>query len=139
MNQIIYLVVGTPGSGKSWVCNQLKNKFTYIEHDSYAKAEPGAYVRDAAEMASIIDRPVLIETPFSVSQILEPLVAKGYIVYPVFIIETEEITSERYKAREGKEIPKGHLTRIKTYMERVKLYQAFSGTSEEVLKYLQNV
>ncbi len=137
MIQTIYLVVGTPGSGKSWVCEQLKDKFEYISHDSYPKL--ANYLALAESFAENGDKPVLIETPFSVSQIIGPLENKGFDVIPVFIIEDEETTSNRYESRENKPIPQGHLTRIQTYRERAHELQAFSGTSEEVLKYLQNI
>jgi len=137
MSQIIYLVIGTPGSGKSWVCGQLRHKFEYIPHDSHPKLIE--YLALAKSFASNGDKPILIETPFSVSMILGPLDKAGYEVIPVFILEDEETTSNRYEVREGKEIPQGHLTRIQTYRERAHELQAFSGTSEEVLKYLQNV
>lgn len=137
MRQPIYLIVGTPGSGKSWVCEQLKDKFEYIPHDSHPKLIE--YLNLAKTFASDGDKPVLIETPFSVSMILGPLDKAGYEVTPVFIIEDEQTTSNRYETREGKEIPQGHLTRIQTYRERAHELQAFSGTSEEVLKYLQKV
>lgn len=137
MSQKIYLVIGTPGSGKSWVCNQLKDKFEYIPHDSYPKLME--YLNLAKSLADNGADPVLIETPFSVSMILGPLDKAGYDVTPVFILEDEETVSNRYEARENRPIPEGHLTRIQTYRERAHELQAFSGTSEEVLNYLKNV
>lgn len=132
----IYLVVGVPGSGKSWVCDQLKDKYNYLKHDDYMKDTPG-YIRDAARLAADSEKPVLIETPFSVSQTGGKLLEMGYRVIPVFILESEVTTAERYFKREGKDIPKGHLTRIQTYRERCEEYNAFGGTSEQVLEHLK--
>ena len=137
MRQPIYLVVGTPGSGKSWVCNQLKEKFKYLPHDEYMNDD--LYVKAAARMAGHYLSPILIETPFSVSKIYEPLLKQGFTVIPVFIIETKQVTTERYEARENKPIPKGHLSRINTYVERAREMDAFQGTSEEVLEHLKAV
>jgi hypothetical protein len=133
----IYLVVGTPGSGKTWVCKQLQDKFDYLAHDDYPS--PKFYVTNILQLLDITSKDVLIETPFSVSQIIEPLNKEGYEVIPVFIIETPEVTSKRYEEREGKPIIPGHLTRINTYIQRAAELSAFKGTSQEVLDYLKKV
>lgn len=131
----IYLVVGAPGSGKSWVCEQLKGTFEYVPHDLY----PKTYIAEVLERVKTAPKPLLIETPFSVSKIVEPLNQAGYSVIPVFIIETPNVTAERYLKREGKPIPQGHLTRIETYKQRANELKAFQGTSNEVLSYLKGI
>lgn len=140
MKQPIYLVVGTPGSGKTWVCKQLGDKYDHLAHDDYSDSK--RYVKDAMHNVDYnainsIHKPTLIETPFSVSQVMEPIEAKGYTVIPVFIIESPDTTAKRYEEREYKPIPQGHLTRIETYRQRAKELKAFSGTSEQVLAYLK--
>lgn len=150
MKQPIYLVVGTPGSGKTWVCQQLGDKFDYLPHDDFG--DPKRYIEAIVRLATYNQsaaqfntpdvtpaNPVLIETPFSVTQIKEPLEARGYKVIPVFIIETPEVTTKRYEDRDQKPIPKGHLTRIETYKTRAKELGAFSGTAEQVLAHLRTV
>lgn len=133
----VYLVVGTPGSGKTWVCNQLKDKFKYLPHDEYPKEVQ--YLNEVKRLARISDKPVLIETPFSVRQIVDPLTTIGIDVIPVFILENPDVVASRYKKREGKAIPQGHLTRIQTYRQRAKEMNAFSGNSQEVLDHLKRV
>lgn len=136
----IYMVVGCPGSGKSWVCDQLKDKFTYLNHDGYIHLkQPGSYVKAILEKAEDSSKPILIEAPFSISQTKDPLEDKGYDVECVYIIEDHNIISDRYKKRERKDIPPGHLTRQNTYLQRAKDSKAFTGTSDEVLKHLQSV
>lgn len=49
------------------------------------------------------------------------------------------MTRARYEAREGKPIPKGHLTRIQTYLDRADELGAFMGTSEQVLTHLKTL
>lgn len=137
MTKEIYLVVGTPGSGKSWVCSQLTDKFDYIPHDEFD--DTNQYLSAIKRMADFTDKPVLIETPFSVSQILKPLTAYGLNVHPVFIIESPELTAKRYYEREGKDIPQGHLTRINTYIDRAQEYQAPNGSSQFILNYLKSL
>ncbi len=132
MKQPIYLIVGTPGSGKTWVMDQLKDKFDILRHDDYGEFK--YYAKAIYQLQSVADKPILIETPFSVSQFMAALE-----VTPVFIIESDEVTRTRYETREGKPIPKGHLTRIQTYIDRAEELNAFSGTSAEVLAHLQKL
>ena len=137
--QPVYLVVGCPGSGKSWVCEQLKDRFHYVHHDLFIGMAGAAYVWELFQAAYTADRPVLGEAPFSVSEIVEPLKAFGVKVRPVFISEAPQVIARRYLKREKKSIPKGHLTRQETYAKRAKAMRAFSGTSSEVLDYLKAV
>lgn len=136
----LYLVVGAPGSGKTWVCSQLHDKFHLIHHDGYIYLkEPGAYVRAILSEAPKATKPVLIEAPFSVSKTVEPLEAAGHKVIPVFIVEPPLVHSQRYLRREKKPIPQGHLTRTKTYLDRAIQGKHFYGTSEQVLNHLKEL
>lgn len=85
------------------------------------------------------DKPILAEAPFSISQTKEPLEEAGIKVIPVFIQEHPDVITKRYVDREGKAIPKGHLTRQQTYKVRAHEYGAFQGTSEQVLKHLKEI
>lgn len=133
--QSIYLVIGAPGSGKSWVCEQLKDIYEYYAHDEYKDT----YLATILEQGNTATKPILIETPFSVSQLLDPLTNAGFKVTPIFILETPELTAKRYEEREGKPIHKAHLTRIQTYAKRANELKAFSGTSTEVLTHLKTL
>lgn len=134
MNQI-YLVIGCPGVGKSWVCNQLRELYEYVRHDDYI--QPNAYLAAIVRQAKIATKPLLIETPFSVSQVKEPLEKHGYQITPIFIIEEPDTIRQRYRARENKPIPEGHITRQGTYLSRAIEWQAFRGSSEQALTYLR--
>lgn len=134
----VYLVIGCPGSGKSWVCDQLQDDFHYVHHDLYIDMTGPVYVAEIIKAAVSADKPVLAEAPFSVSQTKDPLETMGIEVVPVFISEEPHIISERYQARENKPIPRGHLTRQNTYAQRAQNWGAFSGTSAEVLAHLKD-
>lgn len=139
--QQIYGIVGIPGAGKTWVTSQLKDKFHLCHHDAHIghASQPDSYVREILHALEHSVKPILIEMPFSMSAIMEPLAAKGYRVKPVFIIESPEVVSLRYLRREKKMIPKGHLTRMNTYAQRAKAGLGFAGTSQEVLDYLKEI
>ena len=131
----IYMVIGCPGSGKSWVCTRLIAEYQYVRHDSFIGAD---YVAEIVRQAKTATKPLLIETPFSVSQIKDPLELQEFRVTPVFIIEQPDVVRQRYRTREGKDIPAGHLSRQATYEQRARAWQAFRGTSDQVLAYLKN-
>lgn len=138
MTQPIYMVIGCPASGKSWVCEQLASVFNYVRHDDYTSASEAAYVKAIVANAKVSTKPLLIETPFSVSQIKDPLEKQGLRVVPVFIQEPHDVLKQRYLARMGTDIPAGHLTRQETYAKRATEWQSFRGTSVEVLAHLKN-
>ncbi len=131
----VYMVIGVPCSGKSWVCDQLKDRFDYVRRDDHMD---GGYL-NAIVLRSATEKPLLIETPFSMREIMEPLQKRGFNVTPVFILETREVLRDRYRMREGTPIPQGHLTRQDTYRQRASDMQPYRGTSLEVLRYLQSV
>jgi hypothetical protein len=136
--QPIYLICGVPGSGKSWCINQLKSKFEVLEHDTFIGYLPkDAYCRALIKLAKIADKPILGDCPFMISVLIEALIAKGADVRPYFIIELPHIVKSRYESRELKTIPKQHITRIATVVERAAQYKAPKGTSKEVLEMLK--
>ena len=134
-----YMVVGCPGSGKSYVCEKLKDRFCYVHHDGFIGHinQPEKYVEAILEAAEGADKPLLIEAPFSISQIKGPLEEAGITVECVYIQEKPGVIEGRYETREKKQIPKGHITRQGTYLKRAKESGAFIGTSDEVLEHLK--
>jgi hypothetical protein len=101
--------------------------------------EGETYVREILKKAKESELPLLTEAPFSISAIKDPLERAGHRVIPVFINEKDSVVSARYKARENKPIPPGHLTRMETYRKRAREWKAFMGTSEECLEHLRNL
>jgi hypothetical protein len=131
----IVLVVGVPGSGKTWVCHQLRTRFVYIPHDDYKVEQE--YFDKLLATSQQSDVPVLGEAPFGISKFLETCEFSGIEAVPVFIIEDDEVIIDRYYQREHKMPYPGTLTRQQTYKERAEQLGAFQGTSEEVLNYLR--
>lgn len=132
----VYLIIGCPGSGKTWVCEQLIDKYNYIPHDLFIDLKE-TYVDAIDRLSGNVTKPLLIETPFSISQILVPLKKLKFDVEQIFIQESEQVLAARYKKRENKDIPMGHLTRQRTYMQRAKDGGHFYGTANEVLNHLR--
>lgn len=134
---MIYLVVGVPASGKSWVCEQLRGSgFLYLPHDEYVTED--SYSTAIRRLAKEEVDFILAELPFSMD-IERRLNKAGYKVTTVFIVETTAVLNDRYLLRRGKKILKGHLTRQATFLRRAKRRKAFYGTSTEVLKHLREL
>lgn len=137
----ITMLVGVPGAGKTWVTSRIKDKFHVIQNDDFINHpnQKQAYIDAIVKQSASATKPVLIEAPFSISQIKEPLELLGYEIECVFIIQNEDVLARRYEARDRRGLPKGHVSRQKTYLDRAKLWGSFFGTSDEVLKHLQAV
>lgn len=131
----VYLVCGVSGSGKTWVCKQLANKFTYVPHDEHFKDHVAAVFRAGLKS----DKPVITEVPFAERDAKTKLEYLGCNVIPIFVVETPETVRKRYFQREGKEPQKAALTRAVSITERAKEWKTPMGTSSEVLKYLQGI
>lgn len=134
--QTIYLICGVPGSGKTWVCNQLTDKFTYIANDDFIGSDP---IKEAYRASRSSEKPVLFDCPFGERLVRDNLINKGCQVIPVFVIEDPQTTKKRYESREGKPFPSQHLTRSMSIGARAEQWRAKSGTSEEILQYLRGI
>lgn len=129
----VYLVCGVSGSGKSWVCSQLTDKFNYVPHDRYRDnlVNICALTKD--------QRHILTECPFAERLLREEFERQGFEVLPYFVIETPETCAERYLRREGRAIQPSAYTRASTIMNRAIEWDAPFGTSEMILKALKEV
>lgn len=142
VKQPIYLLIGVPGTGKSWVAERAGDAYQLVEHDAHIGAEDhnAEYVDAILKAWESSKKPLLAEAPFSISQIKEPLERAGARVIPVILYEDRHTLAERYEKdpkRSGKPIPKGHLSRMETFRRRQSEYNAFMGNSSEVLEYLK--
>ncbi len=140
----IYLVVGCPGSGKSWVCERVGDFFEHVDHDKVVhNSPPGTYATKLIEAAqrAASNRPILGEVPFSMSEIVDPIKASISASGPicVFIREPQSVIQQRYHLRTGHKMPQGHLTRQTTFLKRALEMNAFIGTSAQVQAHLVEV
>ncbi len=131
----VILVCGVSGSGKSWVCRQLTDKFHYVPHDEHFKD----HVRVTAHKAQTENKVVITECPFGERLTREGLEAVGIKVIPVFVVEPVELVKERYRNREGKPLPKAAETRATSIVKRAEEWNAPYGTSGEVLEHLRGL
>lgn len=133
---MIYLLCGVPGSGKSWVINQLKDKYTHVPHDEYSRSKLVSIVFELGVRAT---QSLIIDCPFNERSLREELESNGLKVTPIFIVERPEVVMERYTKREGKAPTKNVITRATTIMNKVVEWDAKYGTSTEILKYFKEL
>lgn len=132
----IFILFGAPGSGKTWIMNQLGDKFTCLPHDSFLNSKI-SYEHLLAAAARTSSAPILADSPFKVNSMIDELRTLGAEVRPYFILEPESTVRARYRAREGKSIPAGHITRISSLAAKAQELNAPRGTSEQVLALLR--
>lgn len=132
--QKVYLVCGVPGSGKSWVCTQLTDKFDYLPHDDFTD-----FAGALATVAKISQKPILADCPFAERLLREKLEGRSIPVIPIFIIEEPGVVARRYQKREGRSVSKSTLTRAVTIRNRANEWNAFQGNAQEVLDYLRDI
>jgi len=129
----VYLLVGAPASGKSWVASQLTDKFDYISYDGNSKKTH----LDLLKIPSI--KPKLYDPTFKISTIIRRH-SNEFNFILVGIYEEEQVLRDRMNLRGG--------TWTDTVMKRnevaKKRYEkygtnGFLGSSQEVLEFLKEV
>lgn len=127
----VYLLVGAPASGKSWVANQLTDKFDYISYDGNRKKTH----LDLLRTTSV--KPKLYDPTFKISTIIRRH-SDEFTFILVGIHEEEQTLRDRMNLRGG--------TWTDTVMKRnevaKKRYEkygvnGFLGTSQEALEFLK--
>ena len=144
MIQTVHMVCGVPGSGKSWVCEQLTERFAYIKHDDYIGQKPHLATAPNNFVAAIIaaatkDKPVLIDCPFAERELRAKIEAVGLKVKPWFIVEPTEVVKSRYFSRTGRDLPQASVTRSVSIVNRANEWQAPHGPAVAVLEALKRV
>jgi gluconate kinase len=159
MTNEIYLICGVQGSGKTWVCQQLREQseaYYYIPHDQcwYHKdtspeemptagwGPPGSISTHFPTLVGEADEsdvPIITEVPFGERNLRDQLTSTGFRVTCIFVVEPVEVLKERYSKREGKPLSQSAITRSLTLEQRARDWDCFYGTSEEVLSHLLDI
>lgn len=128
--QDLLLVAGCPASGKSWVCNQLKDKFNYV---SYDEVNRNLHVYELLKNNS---KQLLFDPTIKISTFTKDI---GHLfnIRLIVIKEDESIINNRMISRGG-EVTETIKKRIKRMNDLSKKCE-FSGTSLEVFNYLKGI
>lgn len=129
----LIILTGQSGSGKSWVCSNLKDIFQILEYDRVPKEQHYHYL---VEMSHNSKKPILydpLRKPLSMYRRYRHLFDAKLIV----IVEEPDIVKNRILGRGGKSIDKVETFNIK--FKKLAAKSHFSGTSAEVLNYLRSL
>src|SRR5262245_42204825 len=127
----VYLVIGVPGAGKTWLCKQLPSSFNYVPHDRCwthpSGAKPGPKYPDwgppgskSTHLETIVKeakaslKPVVTEVPFGERRLRDELVSRGLKVVPLFVVEDPDTVAKRYANRERRPLPPAAAARVST-------------------------
>lgn len=134
--QYVILVCGVSGSGKTWVCEQLKDKFHYVPHDLHYKNHAQVMFEEGKKT----QKPQITECPFGERVFRHDLIYKyNFTVLPYFVITPPDVVAKQYLEREGKPLPKAAYTRATSILDRAKDWKAPYGSSIEILEKLQKL
>lgn len=126
----ILLICGASGSGKSWVCNQLKDDITYVPYDKMSLEEAFKTIDESKEEIFLYDPTTMISTFISRNK-------DKYKIIPIFIIPDFITLKSQLIKRKGR-ITKSLYRRYKRMISLNKKHGVFRGDSNEVLKYVRN-
>lgn len=135
MSNEVILLCGVPGSGKTWIMDQLQDKFWCVPNDDYIGLPRARTAKILEGWKSPL--PLLIDCPFGERVLREEIEALGFHVTPMFVIESPAVIARRYEAREGKLPTQAMLTRAETIKLRCAEWDGQGGTSKEVYEILR--
>lgn len=126
----VILVTGVSGAGKSWVCQQLKDRMHYVSYDDDCKRDIRSYLWS-------LDCKVVLYDPFSH---VSTFIKRNGDIFEIelnVILESRSVIEQRLLSRGGTITP-SIVKRMKR-MEKLASIASFSGTSEEVLDHLKHL
>jgi predicted RNA-binding Zn-ribbon protein involved in translation (DUF1610 family) len=131
----LIIVCGPSGSGKSWVCNQLSDEYSYVSFDKVPKEQHLLKIMQLASQCP--NKPVLYD-PFRKASTIFSRYSQVWPCELIAIDESLDTICERIASRGGvpdrDEIAKA----VKRHQSTV-AKSHFSGTSTEVLNYLRSI
>jgi len=128
LTQHIYVLTGPSGIGKSWVADQLKDKFCVLERDGVGKSQLWLQLNKEV----VKDKPILLGLPVAASTAKKNLESLGYVVSIIQIVEIKEVILQRRMLRNSTSS-----STIKAVGPMVTAL--FTGTSQECLDFLKSV
>lgn len=131
----VYLLCGPPGCGKTWVSEQIAEKFNFLIHEEYPIEQ---YQTALLNASWISEKPVLGNLPFRCGVVIDFLKSKNVDTKAIYVVEPYDTVARRFIEREGRERFSGwHKKNIRHQNKRAAQRADFAGTAEEVLNYMR--
>lgn len=131
----IYLLIGAPSAGKSWVANQLTDKFTYVSYDGTRKKDHLDLLREASKQTN----PILYDPTFKISTIIRR--HSDEFIFKIVCIQEDEHTLKARMTQRGGEWTDTIMKRNEQVRKRYEKYGngGFIGNSSECFNFLKNI
>lgn len=127
----LFILIGAPGIGKTWLCNRLSDDFYVVSSDRFKNK-----LDDAVKEALKQDKPVLVDIPFKIKAFIERWRAIVPDAYVATLVEEEAVHRQRIESRGGK-FNETIVRRIKRIDSLSKRYANLVGTSDLLLRRLK--
>ncbi len=124
----LYILVGSPCSGKTWVMTQLKDKTKVLEHDKYINKDYTEVLTEELMVSPV----VIAESPFSASLYVDTFTKLGHTVIPIYVISDDQVLATRYKERGKDAYPPRYISQNRTFKDRISK-GSLGGDSSAVL------
>ncbi len=125
----LFIITGPSGCGKSWVCDQLKN-INYISFDAIPKEQHYHHMVELSKNG----RPIVYD-PLRKAKTFYNRYKDYFETYLIVITETTEVVLKRLRSR-GSGLKEEDVSPYVNKMAKLAKTASFSGTSQEVLNYL---
>ena len=132
MKPKLMILIGCSGSGKTWVAEQLSDKYHVVHYDRTPKKKMIEVL-----LAQPTDKPILLDLPIKISTMIRRY-GELFDVRVVSILGDFLKVKVQILKRNGKITPTLY-RRWKVIKKRTKTYAEFSGDSDDVFKYLKNI
>jgi dephospho-CoA kinase len=127
----LFILIGAPGIGKTWLCDRLSNDFTIISSDRYRDK-----IDEAIHSALQQDKPVLVDIPFRIKAFIERWRSAKPSCVVVSLVE-DEATHRSRLAMRGGEYTDSILKRVRRVNSIARKYGNISGTSDFLIESLR--
>lgn len=127
----LFILIGAPGTGKTWLCDKLFNDFNIISSDRI-RGDIDSAVSEALKES----KPVIVDLPFRIKAFIERWRARVPDCIVVALVEEESVHKIRLAMRGGEltKSVKRRITRINSIFSR---YGNISGNQSYLINRLE--
>ena len=127
----LFILIGAPGVGKTWICNKLSKDFNIISSDRLRNG-----IDAAVDQALLGEKPVLVDIPFRIKAFIERWRQKVPDAVVIALVEDRETHEQRLKSRGG-EFDATILKRVKRVNSLSKQYANIIGNTDQILNQME--
>jgi dephospho-CoA kinase len=127
----LFILIGAPGTGKTWLCDKLSNDFNIIYSDRIRDG-----IDKAVSEALKGDKPVIVDIPFKIKAFIERWRSRVPESVVVALVEEEDVHKTRLAMRGG-ELTDSVKKRVARVNSIFKKYGNISGNQSHLINRLE--